>query len=69
MKNINFLHIFGFIMSFAYVFFGMMVLMTPFLATVIEDPTYRKILGGVLVGYGLFRVAFYLRKLREKKQP
>lgn len=69
MRNINFLTIFGFIMSFAYVFFGLMVLMTPFLATVIEDQTYRKILGGVLVGYGLFRVAFYLRKLREKPKP
>jgi hypothetical protein len=58
--------VFGFIMSFAYVFFGMMILMTQFLGTVITDPQYRKVFGGLIAGYGLFRVAFFLRKLREK---
>ncbi len=58
--------IFGFIMSFAYVFFGLLFLMTPFADTIIADPQYRKIFGGAIAGYGLFRVAFFLRKLREK---
>ena len=59
------IHIFGFIMSFAYVFFGMLFVMTSFMGTLIEDPQYRKIFGAILVGYGLFRVTFFLRKLRE----
>jgi hypothetical protein len=58
--------IFGFVMSFAYVFFGLIFLTTPFADSVISDPQYRKIFGGAIVTYGLFRVAFFLRKLREK---
>ena len=58
--------IFGFVMSFAYVFFGMLILLTPFLTEWISDENYRKIFGGAIAGYGLFRVAFFLRKLREK---
>ena len=53
-------------MSFTYVLFGMLIIMTPFLTEVIENPTYRKILGGALVVYGLFRVRYFLQKLREK---
>ena len=58
--------IFGFIMSFAYVFFGILFVMTPFMDNVIEDIQYRKMFGGAIAAYGLFRVAFFLRKLREK---
>jgi cytochrome c biogenesis protein CcdA len=58
--------VFGFIMSFAYVFFGLLFLTTTFAATIIPDMQYRKIVGGIIVAYGLFRVAFFLRKLREK---
>ena len=58
--------IFGFIMSFAYVFFGILFAMTAFMDGVIEDIQYRKIFGGAIAAYGLFRVAFFLRKLREK---
>ena len=58
--------IFGFIMSFAYVFFGLLFTMTTFAEGIIEDPQYRKIFGGALMAYGLFRVVFFLRKLREK---
>ncbi|MBI4931622.1 MAG: hypothetical protein HY841_12705 [Bacteroidetes bacterium] len=60
------IQIFGFIMSFAYVFFGLLFLMTTFAVGAIEDPQYRKIFGGALMAYGLFRVAFFLRKLRDK---
>ena len=59
--------IFGFIMSFAYVFFGMLFLMTTFAQELIENPQYRKIFGGALMAYGLFRVAFFLRQLRKKE--
>jgi cytochrome c biogenesis protein CcdA len=58
--------IFGFIMSFAYVFLGMLFLTTSFAESVIVETNYRKIFGGVIVAYGLFRVAYFLRKLREK---
>jgi hypothetical protein len=61
------LEIFGFIMSFAYIFFGMLFLMTPFMGTLIEDPDYRKVFGAGVMAYGMFRVVFFLRKLREKK--
>ena len=60
------IQVFGFIMSFAYVFFGILFLITTFAQNVIEDPQYRKFFGGAVVAYGLFRVAFFLRKLREK---
>jgi hypothetical protein len=60
-------HIFGFIMSFAYVFFGLLVLSTNFLGNAISNPTYRKVFGVAILAYGLFRVAFFLRKLREKQ--
>ncbi len=64
--NFKPVQVFGFIMSFAYVFFGMLFLMTSFMITTIEDPQHRKILGGLIAAYGLFRVAFFLRKLRER---
>ncbi|MBI3501844.1 MAG: hypothetical protein HY063_08625 [Bacteroidetes bacterium] len=60
------LKIFGFIMSFAYIFFGLLFLMTPVFEGLIENPQYRKILGGVLTAYGLFRMAYFLRQLRKK---
>ncbi len=60
------LQIFGFIMSFAYVFFGLLFLMTPFMGNLIEDPGYRKVFGGAVMAYGLFRVAFFIRQLRKK---
>lgn len=53
-------------MSFAYVFFGLLILMTRFLENAISDPTYRKVFGCAIMAYGLFRVTFFLRKLREK---
>jgi len=59
-------HIFGFIMSFTYVFLGLLFVLTAFAQDLVSDPTYRKIFGAVLVAYGLFRVAFFLRKLRKK---
>ena len=58
--------IFGFIMSFAYVFFGLLFLMTTFAQDLIENPQYRKIFGGAVMAYGLFRVTFFLRQLRKK---
>ena len=58
--------LFGFIMSFAYVFFGMLFLTTTFADSLVSDLQYRKIFGGVIVAYGLFRVAYFLRKMREK---
>lgn len=58
--------IFGFIMSFAYVFFGMLFLMTSFAQGLIENPQYRKFFGAAVMAYGLFRVAFFLRQLRKK---
>ncbi len=58
--------IFGFIMSFAYVFFGMLFLITPFADQVVTDAQNRKIFGGALVAYGLFRVGYFLRKLIKK---
>jgi len=58
--------VFGFIMSFAYVFFGMLFLTTTFADSMISDVQYRKIFGGIIVAYGLFRVAYFLRKIREK---
>lgn len=67
--NIKPIQIFGFIMSFAYVFFGMLILMTHFLGSVIEDPQNRKIFGAALVAYGLFRVGYFLRQLRKKEPP
>lgn len=60
------IQIFGFIMSFAYVFFGLLFLTTAFADTIISDLQYRKIFGGVIVAYGLFRVTYFLRKIREK---
>jgi hypothetical protein len=59
--------IFGFIMSFAYVFFGLLFAMTTFMEGIIENPLYRKIFGAALMGYGLFRVAYFLRQLRKKE--
>lgn len=67
--NIKPIQIFGLIMSFAYVFFGMLFLMTPFMGTLIEDPGYRKLFGGVVMAYGLFRVTYILRQLRKKEPP
>ncbi len=61
------IQVFGFIMSFAYVFFGILFLITTFAQNVIEDPQYRKIFGGAVVAYGLFRVAYFLRKIRKKE--
>ncbi len=61
------LKIFGFVMSFAYIFFGLLFLMTPVLEGLIENSTYRKILGGALAAYGLFRMAYFLRELRKKE--
>ena len=58
--------VFGFIMSFAYVFFGMMILMTPFLNSLIEDVQYRKIFGAAVAAYGLIRVGFFLRQIIRK---
>jgi len=62
------LQIFGFVMSFAYVFFGLLFLLTGFAKEIIEDPTYRKIFGGAVTAYGLFRVTYFLRKLMKKEQ-
>jgi cytochrome c biogenesis protein CcdA len=59
--------IFGFIMSFAYVFFGLLFVMTTFLENLIENLQYRKFFGIGLMAYGLFRVAFFLRQLRKKE--
>ena len=64
--NFKPVQIFGFIMSFAYVFFGMLFLMTPFMANLIEDPQYRKIFGGAVMAYGMFRVTYFLRQMRKK---
>lgn len=61
------LNIFGFIMSIAYVFFGLLVLVSPFLQEYVTDPTNRKIFGAAFLGYGMFRVVFFFRKIREKK--
>jgi hypothetical protein len=61
------LKIFGFVMSFAYIFFGLLFLMTPILEGLIENPLYRKILGGGLTVYGLFRMSYFLRELRKKE--
>ena len=58
--------IFGFVMSFAYVFFGLLFLTTTFAESMVSDPQYRKIFGGAIVAYGLFRVAYFIRKMREK---
>jgi cytochrome c biogenesis protein CcdA len=58
--------VFGFIMSFAYVFFGLLFITTTFADTLVSDMQYRKILGGTVVAYGLFRVAYFLRKIRAK---
>lgn len=62
------LQIFGFVMSFAYVFFGLLFLLSGFANDLIEDPTYRKVFGGAVTGYGLFRITFFLRKLMKKEQ-
>jgi len=64
--NFKPVQIFGFIMSIAYIFFGMLFLMTPFMGTLIEDPQYRKFFGGAVMAYGLFRMTFFLRELRKK---
>ena len=64
--NFKPVQIFGFIMSFAYVFFGLLFLMTPFMSNLIDDPQYRKIFGGAVMAYGLFRVTFFVRQMRKK---
>lgn len=64
--NIKPIHIFGFIMSFAYVFFGLLFITTSFAQEIVADIQYRKILGAVLTAYGLFRVAYFLRQIRKK---
>lgn len=64
--NIKPIQIFGFIMSFAYVFFGLLFLMTPFMGNLIEDAGYRKMFGGAVMAYGLFRVAYFIRQIRKK---
>ncbi|HET7819548.1 MAG TPA: hypothetical protein VFL70_09595 [Bacteroidia bacterium] len=60
------LHIFGMVMSFAYIFFGLLLLATPFLLEMINNMTYRKILGAVSLAYGLFRVTYFFRKIRSE---
>ncbi len=61
-------HIFGFIMSFAYVFFGLLFMMTSLAAEIIIDEKTRKITGAILMAYGLFRVSFFLRKIIKKNE-
>lgn len=61
------LQIFGFIMSFAYVFFGLLFVLTAFAENMISDPTYRKLFGGSFTAYGIFRIAYFFRKLRQNQ--
>lgn len=53
-------------MSFAYVFFGLLFILSPFADGMISDPMYRKLFGGAITAYGLFRVMYFFRKLRGK---
>jgi hypothetical protein len=64
MTKIKPLHIFGLVMSFAYLFFGLLILSTGFLSETISDSTSRKILGGIAMAYGLFRITYFFRKIR-----
>lgn len=66
MKNKS-VQIFGFIMSFAYVFFGLLIILSDMLKELIADRQYRILFGGALLGYGLFRVRFFFIQLRKKK--
>ena len=59
-------HIFGFIMSFAYVFAGLLFLLTNFLEQIIADHQYRRFFGAALLTYGLFRVRYFFIQLRKK---
>jgi succinate-acetate transporter protein len=58
--------IFGFIMSFAYVFAGLLLLLTNFMEQTIADAQFRIFLGAALLVYGLFRVRYFLKQLRKK---
>jgi len=58
--------IFGFIMSFVYVIFGLLIMFTSLFEQLIEEDQYRKIFGGILAAYGLVRILFFLRKLLQK---
>jgi cytochrome c biogenesis protein CcdA len=60
------LQIFGFIMSFTYIFVGLLFILTTFAEEFISEPAYRKIFGGILVVYGMLRVTFFVRKLIKK---
>lgn len=58
--------IFGLIMSFIYVFGGLLLLLTNILEQLISDHQYRMVFGAGLTAYGLFRVRFFFIQLRKK---
>lgn len=64
--NFSPLNIFGLVMSGAYVFFGLLFLTSPFMTEMVAESTYRKVIGGALLGYGLFRISYFVRKIRGK---
>ena len=60
-------HIFGFIMSFAYVFIGLLMMTTNVLAQLISEHKYRVLFGGAVLAYGIFRARYSFIKLRKKE--
>ncbi|HEY4799995.1 MAG TPA: hypothetical protein VII99_13020 [Bacteroidia bacterium] len=64
--NLKPVQIFAFIMSFVYLILGLLILFTPLMNSVIEDQSYRTIFGGAILGYGLVRVIFFVRKNIKK---
>lgn len=58
--------LFGFIMSFAYVFAGLLLLLTNFMERLVADHQYRIFFGAAILVYGLFRVRYFFIQLRKK---
>jgi hypothetical protein len=54
-------------MSFAYVFAGLLLMLTNFLEELIANHQYRTIFGAALLVYGLFRVRYFFIQLRKKE--
>lgn len=59
--------IFGFIMSCAYIFAGLLFLLTNFLEELITDRQYRIVFGAAILIYGIFRLRFFLIQLRKRQ--
>lgn len=60
------LYVLGIIMSFVYVFFGLLILTTNTLQEFISEHLYRIITGGLFLAYGLFRARYFIIQMRHK---